>query len=500
MTIILDPGHGGTRDNGKSTFRGVRGPGGTAEKDVTIRLARRVAHHLGGAATLTRDEAGNPTLAARAAAARRNDAEVFVSLHANEGPPGSRGPEIWVHDQAGPPSLALSRAIQGQLSRLGGAAGAVRHGRFAVLTPDRLARRTAACLVEVDYLSDPAAERRFGSPEALDGIARAIAGGIQGYLRQPGAFGGAAPARALEDYPSPYEPYEFTDADQLTATMRNQRAQDTRTVSSRADAHAVIQAFRGSSAVSPWISLSRAEVADRLDRLIDDSGLFLQGNLNLCGPAAFLNVWTRRDPLAFARFATTLFDTGRASIGSFDVAPSDSLVRNDYAAMLSRGVITPQADWMTMGALRNNDDAIFVWTGEPGDDLGGMTFPEEIERWLRATGLYRTIDNQVGNSLSALSSKGFNAAADLQVREGTDIIVLIQANMCASQIGAAVTGGFLSHFSNHWVVLISDVLEIVDDHSVAFPIWTFGQDYPDVRVATVPLFADNYYGAIVATM
>src|SRR6185503_2795182 len=173
--------------------------------------------------------------------------------------------------------------------------------------------------------------------------------------------------------------------------------------------------------------------------------------------------------------------------------------RNDYAAMLSRGVITPQADWMTMGALRNNDDAIFVWTGEPGDDLGGMTFPEEIERWLRATGLYRTIDNQVGNSLSALSSKGFNAAADLQVREGTDIIVLIQANMCASQIGAAVTGGFLSHFSNHWVVLISDVLEIVDDHSVAFPIWTFGQDYPDVRVATVPLFADNYYGAIVAT-
>jgi hypothetical protein len=43
-------------------------------------------------------------------------------------------------------------------------------------------------------------------------------------------------------------------------------------------------------------------------------------------------------------------------------------------------------------------------------------------------------------------------------------------------------------------------MEIVTDHSVSFPIWTFGRDYPDVRVATVPIFADNYYGAIVATM
>jgi hypothetical protein len=497
MAIVLDPGHGGTRDNGKSTALGVRGPGGTVEKDVTIRLARRVLHHLGGGATLTRDEQGNPTLAARAATARQRDAEVFVSLHANAGPSGARGAEVWIHDQAGPGSSALSQAIHGQLARLGGAAGGVRRATMAVLTPNRLARRTAACLVEVDYLSDPGGERRFGNPGALDELARAIATGIGGYLRQGAAYGGA-PARALD------EP-AFDDADQLDTLTSNARSLDTRTVSSKTDAHAVVAAFRGSSATSPWISLSRGEVADRLDVLIDDAGLFQQGSLNLCGPAAFLNVWTRRDPVAFARFATTLFDTGRASIGTFDVAPSDSLVRNDYAAMRSRmGVVTPQADWMTMGALRNNDDAIFVWTGEPGDsvgaELGGMTFPEEIERWLRATGVYRSIDNQVGNSLSALSSKGYNAAERLEVREGTDIIVLIQANMCASQLNMAVTSGFLSHFSNHWVVLIGGVMQRPGDHQVAFPIWSFARDFPDIRVATVPIFADNYYGAIVARM
>ena len=99
-----------------------------------------------------------------------------------------------------------------------------------------------------------------------------------------------------------------------------------------------------------------------------------------------------------------------------------------------------------------------------------------------------------------LGSKGFNAAANLDVREGTDIIALIQGNMVASQIGIAVSDAFLAHFSNHWVVMIGNVMERVDTHRVAFPIWTFGRDFEACEVATVPLFADNYYGAIVARM
>lgn len=487
MTIVLDPGHGGSRDNGRSTARGVRGPAGTLEKDVTMRLARGVARHLGGAATLTRDDRGNPTLEARAATARRHEAAVFVSLHANQGAPGARGPEIWVHDRCAPHSLALSDSIERELGRFGGPSRGTWRGNMAVLAPNRLAPRTAACLVEVDYLSNPEVERRFGNPATIDGVARAIARGIDGYLRQANTYGGAT-ARALDG---------FDDADQLDAQLTNARALDTRAVSSRDDAHAVVSTLRGSSATSPWISLSRTEVADRLDSLIDDAGLFSQGNLNLCGPASFLTVWTKRDPLAFARFATTLFDTGRARIGTFDVAPGDSLVQNDFSAM---GTTIPQADWMVMGAIRNNDDAVFVWTGEAGETLPGITFPEEIVKWLRATGLYASIDNQVGTTPEALSSKGFNAAASLDVREGTDIIVLIQGNMVVDQIGISVTEGFLSHFSNHWVVLLANVMEIVTDHTVAFPIWSFGQDFEHCSVASVPLFADNYYGAIVAKM
>jgi hypothetical protein len=154
-----------------------------------------------------------------------------------------------------------------------------------------------------------------------------------------------------------------------------------------------------------------------------------------------------------------------------------------------------------MGAIRNNDDAVFVWTGEHTEELPGITFPEEIVRWLNATGLYSSVENQAGSTIEViLSSKGFNAAANLDMREGTDIIALIQGNMIADQIGISVSGAFLSHFSNHWVVMIGNVMELVDTHRVAFPIWTFGRDFEDCQAPTVQLFADNYYGAIVARM
>jgi hypothetical protein len=238
-------------------------------------------------------------------------------------------------------------------------------------------------------------------------------------------------------------------------------------------------------------------VADRLDTLIDDCS-FSQGNLNLCGPAAFLNVWTRRDPVAFAQFATALFDTGRGWIGSMEVAPSDGLVRNNYAAM---GTRVPQADWMTMGAIRNNDDALFVWTGEATQEIPGITFPEEIVAWLNATGIYASVENQAGSTIEViLSAKGFNAAANLDMREGTDIIDLIQGNMVSDQIGISVASGFLSHFSNHWVVRIGNVMEIVTTHKVQYPIWTFGEDFPDCQAPTVQQFSDSYYGAIVARL
>jgi N-acetylmuramoyl-L-alanine amidase len=79
-TVILDPGHGGTED-------GTRGASGTLEKDITLTIARRLKSvlesRLGLRVLLTREGDTLVPLDERAALANNNQADLFVSLHAN---------------------------------------------------------------------------------------------------------------------------------------------------------------------------------------------------------------------------------------------------------------------------------------------------------------------------------------------------------------------------------------------------------------------------------
>lgn len=178
--MVIDAGHGGHQAKGRSSPSGVRGPAGTLEKEVTLELARRVATHLSPGAVLTRTGDQNMTLAERSEVARRHSAGVFVSLHANAGPDGRRGAETYVHTRADQPSRALARSLRGELAAFGGSG--VDSADMAVLAPERLAPGTAACLLEVDFLSDRQGERRLRDPRSLDDLGRAIAAGIQRHV------------------------------------------------------------------------------------------------------------------------------------------------------------------------------------------------------------------------------------------------------------------------------------------------------------------------------
>jgi N-acetylmuramoyl-L-alanine amidase len=79
-TIAVDAGHGGEDV-------GVKGDGGTAEKALTLAVARRlktaVEERLGIRVLLTRDEDRNVPIDERAAIANNSKADLFISLHAN---------------------------------------------------------------------------------------------------------------------------------------------------------------------------------------------------------------------------------------------------------------------------------------------------------------------------------------------------------------------------------------------------------------------------------
>ena len=91
-TIVIDPGHGGQREDGGSSANNATSPSGVLEKNITLRMAFLVREELALIAAaeghtlnvlLTRESDVNLGLTARARVARTNRADLFLSIHCN---------------------------------------------------------------------------------------------------------------------------------------------------------------------------------------------------------------------------------------------------------------------------------------------------------------------------------------------------------------------------------------------------------------------------------
>jgi hypothetical protein len=327
----------------------------------------------------------------------------------------------------------------------------------------------------------------------------------------------------------------FTDADQLGADLADAKRSDTQRVSAPADAQTIVATFKSNAAAGAWSTLDRATVADRLALIVTDpdpaaaagkqtdvpdgnghpadtSGarVIQQGALNLCGPAALMSRWAYRDPVAFATFATQLFETGKAQIGSLAIAPGSELLTADYNAMLAKmsSAPSPQADWMILGALRNTTDLFWQpnWAGDPTQQVAGMTLASQLTDWFSATGIYAKVDNQA----NLMEEKGVAHAVGLDNLPGQDIVLLINANLIAlAEKNSPDNSWILNQFPNHYVVLLNSPTASADQTTITLNVWTWGRtsligSTPDGSGGTITVsvadFTKNYYGAIVATM
>ncbi len=236
--VVLDPGHGG-RDPGAVGARG------TQEKRITLAAALELKRLLeaGGRCRvlLTRGRDVFVPLADRIGAARKRDAALFLSLHADSAP-GARGASVYTLSET------ASDALSAALARRENAADQAGGLRLPSVTPevgrillslmrqetragsDRLARlavsslrggdvpllpnthrRAAfavlkapdvpAALVEMGFLSHPADEAALNRPAHRARLAVALAGAVEGFLQArarsslaAGAEGGWPPA------------------------------------------------------------------------------------------------------------------------------------------------------------------------------------------------------------------------------------------------------------------------------------------------------------------
>ncbi len=225
IVIALDPGHGGEDP-------GAIGPGGTQEKNVVLQLAFLLRERINAAsvkgnpmrAYLTRDADFFVPLHVRVQKARRVQADLFVSLHADAFyTPAPQGASVFALSQGGASSSAarwmaakenkadligglnvkakdavvqsalLDMSTTAQISdslKLGGTLlremgrvgklhkGSVEQASFAVLkAPD-----IPSVLVEAAFISNPEEEKKLITEDYQNQIADALMRGISAYF------------------------------------------------------------------------------------------------------------------------------------------------------------------------------------------------------------------------------------------------------------------------------------------------------------------------------
>jgi N-acetylmuramoyl-L-alanine amidase len=230
VTIAIDAGHGGEDP-------GAIGRNGTREKDVVLRIAQllreRIAAEPGMRPYLTRDRDFFVPLATRVSKARRVQADLFVSLHADAFvQPTARGASVYVLSERGASSSAARwLASKENASDLIG--GVNLHSRDAEVRKVLLEMSTSAqirdsaalgsiildvlgdvgdlhkpsieqagfavlkapdipsILVETAFISNPEEERRLRDPRYQAKVADAIFRGIRAWVRRhpPGLRG-----------------------------------------------------------------------------------------------------------------------------------------------------------------------------------------------------------------------------------------------------------------------------------------------------------------------
>jgi N-acetylmuramoyl-L-alanine amidase len=201
-TVVIDPGHGGTRIIGGSDANHAVSPSGVLEKNLTLQIAQEALNALAGVAPkvrviLTRSGDVNLSRADRAKVASTNKANLFLSIHFNGFNKSARGVEAFVRTAASNVNtaedtrfaervktavLAAIKARDPQTKDRG-----VKQMNLGVLADSSLGNtaanhKTRSCLLEVEFMDVTAVDVLFNTgPNAADvrrEVGQAIAGVI----------------------------------------------------------------------------------------------------------------------------------------------------------------------------------------------------------------------------------------------------------------------------------------------------------------------------------
>ncbi len=175
--IVIDAGHGG-KDPGAVSCLGYH------EKEVTLAVAKHLETMLrqkGFNAVMTRHSDVFVSLGERAELANRQDADLFVSVHADSVDSSSpNGFSVYTARLSSPRSIQVAQSIIQDLSRTGASNRGLRKANYQVL----IKTQCPSVLIELGYLSNPWEARQLRESSTQYRLAQAIAAGIVRFADQ----------------------------------------------------------------------------------------------------------------------------------------------------------------------------------------------------------------------------------------------------------------------------------------------------------------------------
>ncbi|MFM7438789.1 MAG: N-acetylmuramoyl-L-alanine amidase, partial [Snowella sp.] len=173
ITILLDPGHGGSES-------GARGPNGAMEKDINLAIAQLLKQELlqrGATIYLTRERDEDVSLPERVEAIARLKPTVSISLHYNALPDGGDAMNtqgisaFWYHPQAQSLAVFLQNYLVEKLNRPD---AGVFWNNLALTRP----QIAPSVLLELGFLINPEEFEWIVNSQEQKKLARILADGI----------------------------------------------------------------------------------------------------------------------------------------------------------------------------------------------------------------------------------------------------------------------------------------------------------------------------------
>lgn len=255
---------------------------------------------------------------------------------------------------------------------------------------------------------------------------------------------------------------------------------------------------RRSGIAFPNLGVDHKRFAGQLRDRLSGTHEVNQGAASLCGPAAFMYCFQRKNPMAYAKYAMDLFENASAWLGHMKIEPSEDCRK-------SAGQSLSALDWVTLAGLRDAQNLILDY--EATEQVAGITNARSLAQWFSRSGYFA----HVARETNIVRDKSIETLvrASRHLLAGRWPCLMIGANVLTGEPRGRA-------FPDHWVVLASEVR--IDGSSAAalftkgigasdsqlgkkkifFSVLSWGKVSPIRSSMTVDEFLDFFYGYVTA--